>query len=1076
MVCPHCGTHNDAGELACAACGSPLRTDAPRPERRYATVVFADLVGFTAFAEDRDPEDVHAVVDRCLSMLGAVVAEHGGSVTRVIGDEVMALFGAPVAHGDDAERAVRAALVMQQRMSADGHLAGGFQLRVGINTGVVLYAPLGPDATRRPTVMSDAVNIAARLRSEAEPAGVLVGRETYRTTRHAIDYADTRMVTVRGKSAPLPAWTALRARPRSQTASPWTLPLVDRTAEMATLQDAWRDVCTTDAARVVAVVGSAGIGKSRLVEAFREQLDHETARVLRGWALAYGTGTGYGPLSHQLRADAGVTDGQRMPEARTLLWARMRQIIADADELDEAQLAALAGLSSGEAIAERQGLLAFARRYLAALARRRPTALVFEDMHWADPSVLDLIELVATRTRDAPLLVVVVARPELFDMRPSWRTDAMPIRIVPLEPLGHDDARQLVSAAVADDATNGDAAAVIDRAGGNPLFILELVAAAQGGTATADNVPPTVQNLIASRLDALREDCRQLALAAAVVGKAFSRDDVVALRADAVDVHVDAQLDALIDAGVIQRAATRTDRYAFNHDLIRDTAYETLARSTRRHYHAQIARRLEAAHAGTVDELAGQVAYHWLRTDDPVAAVPYLVAAAERASHAWATQEAAALYSQALEVLPDDDERRPGLRLAHAIALTDAGDLTRACDAFAALIGDLSGAERVEALIQWSKAAFWTMDTAGAQRLARRAKEEAETIGAVPHARAAVHLCNALSSLETRTAEGVAEGEAIIRSWPADAPTRDRGSMLSMLSVYHYWVGDFGASIDRGREGYQISRDLRSLDDMLLASSHLALGLTGAGRHVEALQVCRDAAADGLAHELIPRFTARLFNMWANALRELGDLDGARRRSEEAIELGERAAFPPPIVQARIDLLYADLAADEFGRASRLWPELHAQAAAMKAWHNWLTIGRLATARAEILLATSEPEVAAEAAHEAIDHARRVGRRKYEVASRQVLGSALLAQRRPRDAVGVFEVCLRDASTLGQPTAVMRAAAGLRDAAFAAGEDDRAEVADGVARDALRSFLDRVGDQWRDHVLSTPAGRAVARA
>jgi class 3 adenylate cyclase/tetratricopeptide (TPR) repeat protein len=1073
MVCPHCGTSNDAGAPACAACGSPLRTDSPAPERRYATVVFADLVGFTAFAEGRDPEDVHAVVDRCLSMLGTVVAEHGGFVTRVIGDEVMALFGAPVAHGDDAERAVRAALAMQRRMSADEDLADGFQLRVGINSGVVLYAPLGPDATGRPTVMGDAVNVAARLRSAAEPAGVLVGRESHRTTRHAIDYADAQMLTVRGKSAPLPAWTALRARTPSQTASPWTLPLIDRTAEMASLQDAWRDVCASAATRVVAMVGAAGIGKSRLVEAFSAQLDHEAARVLRGWALAYGTGTGYGPLSQQLRADAGVTDGQRVSEARTLLWARMQQVVEDADELDEANVAALAGLADGQPIAERQGLLAFARRYVEALARRRPTALVFEDMHWADPSVLDVIELVATRTRDVPLLVVVSARPELLDMRPGWDTDAVPIRIVRLTPLGEEDARELVSAAVTDGGTHADAAALAERAGGNPLFILELVAAHGSGATAPGDVPPTVQNLIAARLDALQQDCRQLALAAAVVGKAFSRDDVIALHAGHA---VDEQLDRLTAAGVIQRAGTPADGYAFNHDLIRDVAYETLARSTRRRYHAQIARRLEAAHAGTVDELAGQVAYHWLRTDDPAAAVPYLVAAAERASHAWATQEAAALYSQALEVLPADDDRTPGLRLAHAVALTDAGDLARACVAFESLVDELSGAGRVEAFIQWSKATFWTMDTAGAQRLARRAKDEAETISTVLHARAAVHLCNALSSLETRTAEGIAEGEAIIRSWPADAPRRDRGAMLGMLAAYHYWVGDFGAAIDRGREGYQISRDLRSLDDMLLASSHLALGLTGAGRHIEALQVCRDAAADGLAHELIPRFTARLYNVWANALRELGDLDRARERNEEAIELGERAAFPPPIVQSRIDMLYTDLAAGEPGRAARRWPELQAQAAAMKAWHNWLTIGRLATARAEILLATSEPETAAEAAHAAIDHARRVGRRKYEVASRQVLGHALLAQRRPREAVDVFDVCLRDARLLGRPTAVMRAAAGLRDAAMAAGDDDWAEGADGVARTALRSFLDRVGDQWREHVLSTAPARAVTGA
>lgn len=1069
MVCPHCGTPSPLDAEVCAACGSPIRTNAPQPERRYATVLFADLVGFTAFAEDRDPEDVHAVVDRCLSMLGLVVADHGGTVTRVIGDEIMGLFGAPVAHGDDAERAVRAALMMQERMAAHVDDLGGFQLRIGVNSGVVLFAPLGPDATQRPTVMGDAVNTAARLRGAAPPAGVLVGRETYRTTRHAVDHATAQMLDVRGKSEPFPAWLALRARPREQTASPGPLPFVNRHAELAELHGIWRDVRDAGAARVVLVLGPSGIGKSRLVNAFGARLEREQVRVLRGQALAYGPGTGYAPLSQQLRSDAGITDGQPAPEARALLTARVRQILDDPGDLDDAHVASLAGLAAGHAIAERQGLLGSARRYLEALARRRPTTLVFEDMQWADPSLLDLLELVATRTRDVPLLIVVVARPELLRTRPAWREAAMPIRIVPLDPLGDADAQHLASAAVGD-AASADTTALVARAGGNPLFILELAAATDEGSAVGGDVPPTVQNLIAARLDALPEPSRQLALTASVIGKVFSRAEVLALRPGD---HLDQHLDALVAHGVIDRAASG-DSYAFHHDLIRDVAYETLARSTRRRYHAAIGHHLAAMDAGTVDELASRVAYHWLHTDDPVAAVPYLITAAEHAGRAWAMQEATALYARALEVLPDDDERRTKLRLAHATALTDAGDLRRARAEFDTLIGDLSGTDRIEALLHWSRAAFWMMDTALAQKLARQATAEAKPISHILHARGAAQLCVALSSLETRTLEGVAEGEAIIGSWPADAPERDRGAMLGMLAASHYWVGAYESAIERGRQGYEVSRDLRSLDDMLLAASHLALGLTGAGRHVEALQVCEDAAADGLAYELIPRFTARLFNMWGNALRELGDLGGARARNEEAIELAKRAAFPPPVVQARIDLLYADLAAGEVGRAQQAWPELHRQAAAMKAWHNWLTLGRLATARAEILLHTADPQDAADAARAAIAYARRTSRRKYELASRQVLGQALLRQGRIPEALRTFTRCVRDARSLGQPIAITHAAAGLRDAAIAAADDDQAAAAARVARESLDTFIASVGDGWRDRVMATPAGRAVA--
>jgi class 3 adenylate cyclase/tetratricopeptide (TPR) repeat protein len=1070
MVCPQCGSRNSADAGACVACGSQIRTDGPEPERRYATVLFADLVGFTAFAEDRDPEEVHAVIDHCLSMLGKVVADHGGTVTRVIGDEVMALFGAPFAHGDDAERGVRAALSMQERMTADARALAHFELRVGVNSGVVLYAPLGPDATRRPTVLGDAVNTAARLRGAAPPSGVLVGRETYRTTRHVIDYSDAQLLDVRGKSEPLPAWNPLRPRPPAQTSSRWLLPLVNRHNELSALDDAWRDAHAASAARVAMVVGRAGIGKTRLVNAFREHLDHAHVRVLRGWALAYGTGTGYGPLSQQLRADAGITERQRLPEARALLHARMRQLVDGAGDLDEAHVEALAGLGNGRAIAERQGLLASARRYLDALARRRPTALVFEDMHWADPSVLDLIELVAERTGEVALLLVVVARPELLEMRPAWSSEAVPVRVVALDPLRDADAQALATAATGAAGT-GEASGLTARAGGNPLFILELAAAAGDDAAATHSVPPTVQNLIAARLDALPDAARQTALAASVVGKVFTRDDVLAVRPDD---DVDGHLDTLVAGDVIRRASDASDRFVFGHDLIRDTAYETLTRATRRQYHTRIARHLEAVHAGTVDELASQIAYHWLHTDDRAAAVPHLVTAAEHASRAWATQEAAALYSQALAVLPEDDERRTALRLAHATALTDAGELVQACAEFDTLLGDLSGADRVEALIQWSKANFWTMNTSLAQQLAQRATTEAAPLSPVLHARAAAQLCTALSSLETRTLEGIAEGEAIIATWPDAAPPRDRSTMLAMLAASYYWVGDYAPAIERGRQAYELSRRLRSLDDMLLAASHLALGLTGAGRHLEAIQVCEDAAADGLAHELVPRFTARLCNMWANALRELGDLEGARRRSEEAVELAARAAFPPPMVQARIDLLFTDIDAGELGRAARSWPDLQRQAAAMKAWHNWLTLGRLATARAEILLATAEPDAAADAARQAIAHARRARRRKYEVASRQVLGQALLLEGRVAEAVQEFDRTLREARDLGQPLAIVRAATGLRDAAVAAADDERAAASHDVAREALDAFVGMVGDRWGDAVLSTPAGRAVA--
>jgi tetratricopeptide (TPR) repeat protein len=491
-----------------------------------------------------------------------------------------------------------------------------------------------------------------------------------------------------------------------------------------------------------------------------------------------------------------------------------------------------------------------------------------------------------------------------------------------------------------------------------------------------------------------------------------------------------------------------------------------------------VARLLEAATADRAGRSAALLAHHWREAGDPRRAVHYLLAAAEEAGRAWAKGEAAALYAQALDLLGEDEvRRRRDLRLRRAEALVDGGDLPTAAAELEALLPELDGRDLVEALLTCSRAAFWMMDTGQARELAERAVEVAgglrdETL----LARATGWLGTTLSTIETRTFDGIAEGKRALAAWRPGAYPTSLAVLLTSMGAYYGWVGDYQRAVDHGRRGYELSSEVRHLDGVLQAAGHYGLGLVGLGRHEEALRLYEQAVAHGKDLELAPRFTARVVNMWAGALRELFELDGARRLNQEAIELAERAAFPPPRVQGEIDLLFVDLADGRFGSAERSWPALWAAALAMKGWHNWLMIGRLAEAKAEIALGLGRPEAAAEAARAAIAHAQRVGRLKYEVASRTVLGAALLGLGRAAEAVVELRCAFAGAQGLEHPPSIWRAAAELGAALYAAGDDEHAAVAFETAQATVRSFAATLAPERQRRLLTAEPVQRIFKA
>jgi class 3 adenylate cyclase/tetratricopeptide (TPR) repeat protein len=1025
--------------------------------------MFADLSGFTHLSGEMDPEDVRTFVDQCMVTMGRVVERFQGSVSRVIGDALMALFGMPVAHDNDAERAVRAALELQRYVRENTRELRGLSLRVGINTGEMMYAPVGLD--RSFTVMGDAVNMAARLQTAAPPGGVLAGEETYRATRSAIRYEPAEQLWVKGKDAPI--WAARAVEPvigpGERTVS--AAPMVGRAAELALLASTWERVLSEKVPHLLTVVGAPGIGKSRLSREFAAYVAERGGRILQGRSFPYGESTGYGAFGRQLSALTGIFETDSAPVAHEKLGRSLASILpADLAGEVASQLAVMVGLGTEAGVPDRGVLFFSARRFVEALAAKAPIALIFEDVHWADPSLLDLVEFLAGRVRNAPVLFLALARPELLDRRPEWGSRLTSSVRLDLEALSDREGQELVRRLLPGINQSDVVDRLVETAGGNPLFVEELAASVleHATELAAAAVPTTLKGIIAARLDTLPPSERRLLLEAAVVGRFFWKGAI----ADGGNGMIAGLLDSLQGRDLIRREpASRIEgdeEFSFKHILIREVAYATLPRAERRRKHAGVALFIEERAGDRLGESASLLAHHWREAGDHERALDYLMTAAEHAGRAWAKGEAVSLYTDALDLVPENGRaRRASILLKRAIARAEAGDLRGAATEFDDVLPELEGRERFEALRGRADVAYWLVDLEGCSASAARAIELAETLED-PHLKARGLGVASLSAAEDgRPTEAAALGETALAIWNPGSHARDLGVLLGKMGAFHYWLGDYGRGVDCARRGYEIGIETQSVEGILVGGADLGLALTGMGRHEEALVVFEEVVARGREIELVPRFTARAMNMWAGGLREVFDLEAARALNEEAVEIARRVAFPYAQMQGRIDLLLADLAAGDASAAEKAWPGLWQEAQTAKGLHRWLMAGRLAAARADIALALGRSGAAAEAARESLAHAERYDRPKYQAASLHALGRALLDLRRPADAAVELQRAVTIAERLAHPPSIWQTSLSLARALTAVGDDEGAERARLTAGDEIRRFAQTLSDARR---------------
>jgi class 3 adenylate cyclase/tetratricopeptide (TPR) repeat protein len=646
------------------------------------TVLFCDVVGSTELGERLDPESVRRVLARFFETVREVVERHGGSVEKFIGDAVMAVFGVPVVHEDDALRAVRAAAELREHLDRlNGDLARDFgteiEHRIGINTGEVVAG------TEERLATGDAVNVAARLEQAAGPGQVLLGEATVEQLGEAVVAKPLPDLDLKGKSEPVRAWE-LRKVKAFETRQLSTVPMIGRERELEALRSAFAEAVEQQSCRLVTVVGAAGVGKSRLVAEFVAGLDGAGARVVRGRCLAYGEGITYRPVAEVVRA---LQDELEELTSEPRVLAALRGLIAD----DEA--------SSTEEIAWA------VRKLLEAAGAERPLVCVFDDVNWGENTFLDLVEQIAALARGAPLLLICMARPDLLDRRPGWGG------VVRLDPLSDEESNQLIAELGGDRLEEQLRERIQEAAEGNPLFVEEMIAMLDEAQDAAVAVPRTIAALLASRLDQLPPAERTVLECGAVEGRVFHLGAVQAL------APTEAQLGGVL-ASLVRKDLLRPDLpqapndevYRFRHLLIRDAAYDTLPKSARADLHERLADWLEARSEDVLDgdEVLGyhlEQAYRYRQElapgvpgSEPIAAraADLLEAAGRRALARLDAGAARNLFERALALRPQVDPALTlRLDLTHALFLsgefTAASNLAQETASIAAARGNRAG-------------------------------------------------------------------------------------------------------------------------------------------------------------------------------------------------------------------------------------------------------------------------------------------------------------------------------------------------------------------------------------------------
>jgi class 3 adenylate cyclase/tetratricopeptide (TPR) repeat protein len=812
-TCPSCGKELPGEFPFCPFCAAPL-TEQPavslQEERKIVTVLFCDLVGFTAASEAADPEDVRARIRPYHAHLRQEIERYGGTVEKFIGDAVMAVFGAPTAHEDDAERAVRAGLrileAIEELSEADPTLA--LHVRIGIHTGEAVVALGARPEEGEGIVTGDVVNTASRLQGAAPVDGIACSEQTCGQTERVFDYEELEPVQVKGKTEPLALYRPLTARARfgSDVTRTHATPLVGRELEKTLLVGTFERSAQQRACQLVTIVGEPGVGKSRLAAELFQHIDEHPDLVTwrQGRCLPYGEGIAFWALGEIVKAECGILESDSPDEAEAKLE---RALPADEQDLVwlKARLSPLVGAPAEPAFQE-ESFTAW-RRFLEALASQGPTVLVFEDLHWADGALLSFLEYLADWSQGVPLLILCTARPELQEQYPNWAAGLRNATTINLAPLTDDETARLLSSLLERAVLPAETQqALLERAGGNPLYAEEFVRLLAdrdllSGTLDDVQLPDSVQALIAARLDTLSPERKSLLQDASVIGKLFW-GGAVAEMGNRDPREVELALHELARKELVRSARTSSmegeAEYGFWHLLVRDVCYGQIPRAARAARHRAAAAWLERQTGERADDLADVLAYHYLSARELLGA---------------ASDQAQELEANAIRYLALAGERALGLdveraeaSLAKALALAPAGH-----------------PDRASLLERWAQAALQQVRL----RETRAALEEALALyrqqdASVAAGRVLTALAAVLGRLaDRRQEETLAEALALLEAQP---PGPELVAAYTELAGSRFIGGAFREAIAAAERALVLAAELG------LAEPPHALGVRGAAR------------------------------------------------------------------------------------------------------------------------------------------------------------------------------------------------------------------------------------------------------
>jgi class 3 adenylate cyclase/tetratricopeptide (TPR) repeat protein len=1002
QLCPACGQENPESFRLCGICGSTLAVVAGfRESRKTVTIVFADPKPTTLSGERPRPEALRDVMSRYFEVMRTALEQHGGTVEKFIGDAVMAVYGLPVRHEDDAVRAVRGAAAMQAALPAlneEFRRQWGLELQnhIGVNSGEVIA---GDASLGQRLVTGDAVNTAARLEQAAGAREVILGDLTYRLARDQIEAEPIPPLTLKGKTEPVPAYRLVRVAQLPSERAAAATPFVGREAEMSRLEETLLEVVATRSCQLVTVVGDAGVGKSRLIREFSSRAsEHDRTQVLRGRCLPYGDGVTFWPITEIVRAAAAISD-EDPPDVALGKIAEIARGGAGRSD-DPAGIADRVGAAVGLSTTQFSGPELFwgIRKLFEALASRRPLVAIVDDLHVAAPNFLELLDHLLDAVHGAPILLLTTARHELLETRPDWARGHEPERIV-LEPLSSGDADSIV-----DQLLVGLEAPVRGRivaaAEGNPLYVeqitsmlVETGAIRRDGdtwiaTTTSEElaIPPTVQALVAARLDALRTDERQVIDPASVIGLAFNVDAVEHLVTGDVRTDVPARLESLSAKQFVRPSDTDTDFYRFGHSVIKDAAYRSLLKRIRAQLHERFVDWAEPVNRERgreieFEEILGyhlEQAYQYRGELGPIdeasraigaRAATKLASAGRRAFGRGDASAAASLLTRATGLLPADDSTRIELlpELAESLIETGAFEAARSTldEAIerAAAVADKrlsarAGLVRYQLMFSVSGSVG---DLEAAVAGVREAMTAFEALGDVAGQARAWRLLSVIDGTAgryDRAADG-AEQVVALANRVGDARLAARGAISYAYATLHGST-PVGEAVRRGRQYLEYVRTDRNAEAIVLGV--LAQLEAMEGRFDEARSLA--ARSRTIVAELGASVTAASTSLETSRVERLaGDHEAAEqalRRDYEVLESMSESYFRSTVAALLGDALWRQDKRDEAGRFARIAAEL-ADDDDVLSQVVWRTV------EARAMAAAGSPDAAIALARQAVD-------------------------------------------------------------------------------------------------------------